>query len=998
MPQLSAVVTAPRRRPRLPVLVGTSGLVLALLLTMAPTAGADPRPSDVPGPQVAPGRYVVTMAAAPLAAYDGRISGLAATQPEDGERVDVRSTAAKRYLRYLKNQQDEVAELAGLDPDERFAVGISAFTATMTAPRARAVAKTPGVLGVTKDTRRHLTDKRNSVDYLKLSGRNGVWADLGGTSKAGRGVVIGVLDSGIWPENRSFAGRTLRTEPTIRKAVPFRSGSRTMMRKSDGKYFVGTCQAGEQFTPADCNSKLIGARAFGEGYKAAASPEEVAREFDSPRDRDGHGSHTAGTAGGNARVPAVVEGINFGRISGVAPAAKIAAYKVCWGSLPEAATGCYTTDLLAGIEAAIIDGVDVINYSISGSQQATDPVELSFLSAASAGIFVAASAGNSGPTPSTTNHESPWVTSVAASTIAPYYGTVTLGNGWSYLGASTTVTRDVTGPLANSSALGAAGQTAQNVALCVPNSLDPARTAGKIVVCDRGVIDRVVKSTEVERAGGIGMVLANPFDSSLDPDLHAVPSVHVNPPASSSIKTYAGSAGATATLRPGNQTSTAIPYPQVAGFSSRGPAVAPKGDLLKPDLSAPGVAILAAVSPVPRGRSFDFNSGTSMASPHVAGLAALWYGVRPLWSPMKVKSALMTTARNTRTATGARNRNPFDQGAGEVRPTRMFNPGLVYPAGDRDWNAYLEGQGVDTGTGVAAQKASDYNAPSIAIGNLTATQTVTRRLEAIEPGRYRVRASVPGTSVRVTPRVLKFSRKGQVKTYRVTFANRTAPLDQAATGFLTWRGAGNRVRIPVAVTPRFVVAPAAVGGSGGTGSVAFPITPGVTGDLPLQAYGLAEGEAQQGSVAAGESDEFPYTVPASTKVAQFSVRTPNAGADLDLYLYRLQDGAATLVAQSATGAAGETITLPAPAAGEYVVLVDGFSDEPGSVPTPYTFRASSVQSTGGLGNFTVSPNPVRARAGVPVDLQVSWDGLSDDTPYVGLVEYPNGRSTIVSIN
>jgi len=967
---------------------------------MGGTATAAPAPpADLPVPNPTPGRYIVTMASQPIAAYDGSVPGYVATQPEDGERVNLRSSAAQRYRAYLNRQQNQVARRAGVRPQQRFAVGLSAFTATMTGPQARILQRTPGVRAVTKDTKRQPTDDKNPIDYLGLSGPRGVWSELGGTSRAGRGVVIGVLDTGIWPESPSFAGAPLRTTPSGRFA-PYRAGNRIIMQKSDRGTFVGACETGEDFTPSDCNTKVIGARAFSAGWEASVPANERA-DYDSPRDGDGHGSHTASTAGGNANVQASIDGVNFGRISGVAPAAKLAAYKVCWRNT-DAGTGCFTSDLVDAVDTAITDGVDVINFSIGGGSESelTDPVELAFLSAASAGIFVSASAGNSGPGVSTLDHPSPWITTVAASTVAPYYGSVELGNGAKYVGVSTTVNANVgSAPLVNSSAVGAAGKSASDVGLCVPNALDPAKAAGKIIVCDRGVIDRVAKSAEVKRVGGVGMILVNLTPSSLDADLHFVPTVHVNPPASQSIKAYAGTAGATARLVEGNTTSTTIPYPQVAGFSSRGPSLSNQGDLIKPDLAAPGVAVLAAVAPPSNyNRSFEFYSGTSMAAPHVAGLAALWFGVKPRWSPMKVKSALMTTAGNTKTESGRRNTDPFAQGAGEVRPRRMVSPGLVFPARDRDWLAYLEGQGIDTGTGVRAKDPSDYNSPSIGIGSLLKTQTVTRRVQAVEPGIYRATASIPGVRVRVSPSILRFSAAGETKTFRVTFDNRSAPFDEAATGFLTWRGAGNRVRIPLAVTPKVVDAPKVVSGSGTSGAITYRITPGVSGRFPIVGSGLSAGEAQTGTLAVGESRQYPTTIAANTKVAQFTVRTPNSAADLDLYVFRVVNGEATLVDASATGAANETVVLPAPTGGQYVALVDGFGNAPGTTTTPYTFRAASVRAGAGEGNFTVTPANPRARVGVPITVRATWSGLSASTPYLGYVEYPDGSGTIVQVN
>lgn len=994
------MITTPRRR--------RSGLLIAALATALAVSGtaalAEPTPGtpELPVPAAVPGRYIVTLAAEPLAVYDGGVAGIPATKPADGRRIDLSSSAARRYRAYLRQQQDRAAARVGARPQKRYVVGVAAFTAELTGQQARTLAKSPGVLGVSKDTMRKLTDDRNSVDYLRLSGRNGVWADLGGTGRAGRGVVVGVVDSGIWPESASFAGADLGDEPSGR-FVPYRSGRQIVMTKSDGGEFRGGCEAGEDFTGEECNTKLVGARAFGEGWKSAVPPERR-NDYDSPRDGDGHGTHTASTAAGNTGVQAVIGGRDFGKVSGVAPAAKIAAYKACWQGIDAATTGCFTSDLLAALDAAITDNVDVINFSIGSSSESelVDPTEIAFLSAASSGIFVAASAGNNGPGPSTTDHPSPWITTVAASTIAPYYGMVRLGNGEKYAGISTTVTEPVgPAPLIQAASAVATGQTAANAALCAPNSLDPAKVTGTIVVCDRGVVARVAKSAEVERAGGIGMVLANLTASSLDADTHALPTVHLNPPGSTAVKAYAGTAGAQGTLLPGNDTSFTIPYPQIAGFSSRGPSQANRGDLIKPDLAAPGVSILAAVAPpANEGRDFDFLSGTSMASPHVAGLAALFYGagVHPRWSPMRVKSALMTTARNTKTGDGGTNTDPFAQGAGEVRPSRMFDPGLVYNSTPRQWIAYLEGQGYDTGTGIAAIDPSDFNSPSIAVGSLLRSQTVTRRVTAVKPGLYYATASIPGMNVRVFPSVLNFRSAGETKTFRVSFTNRSAPFDEAATGFLTWRGAGTRVRIPMAVTPKVVDAPEQVSGSGASGSIRYTITPGISGPFPITASGLASGEAQSRDLPAGQQAQFPATIAADTKVAQFSVRTPNPAADLDLYVFQIVGGSAVEVGRSATGAADETVTLPSPAAGNYVAVVDVYANAPGTSSTPFTFRAASVQAGPGLGGFSVSPANPTARVGVPITLTASWSGLEAGVPYLGFVEYPDGSGTIVTVN
>ena len=995
-------------------------LSVVLAFGLSPVASADP--PDVPELSIptdvsTESDYIVTLADAPIAAYDGDVSGYDATQPADGEDVELDSADAKRYRSYLRKRQDTVAARIGSTPDERYEVGVNAFTAEITGQQAATLARTDGVVSVHRNTLRRVPDDKKSVDFLGLSGSDGVWSKLGGPDQAGRGVVVGVIDSGIWPESDSFAGEPLRASSPQQASgraryVPTRSGETVTMRKSDGGTFTGRCQAGEEFTVDDCNSKIVGARYFGDAWLDEV-PAERRDDVVSPRDGEGHGSHTASIAAGNRGVRAVVDDRDFGRISGVAPAAKIAAYKVLWQAEDATESGAYDSDILAAIDAAIGDNVDVINFSISSADDPTAPVQLAFLAAASAGIFVATSAGNSGPGVSTVQSTSPWVTTVGAHSIAPYYGTVTLGDGRAHAGISTSVDEPV-GParLVNGTAVAAAGQTAANANACAPGSLDPARTAGTIVVCARGVVERIVKSAEVERAGGVGMVLTNPTPNTLDADLHSVPTVHVDPPASAAITAYAATAGATATLTEGNETSSELTYPQIATFSARGPSVGTGGDTLKPDLVAPGVSILGAVAPPSNdGRDFGFLSGTSESAPQVAGLATLWLGagVRPTWSPMAIKSALMTTAADLVDGSGRRATDPFAQGAGRVVPDRMFAPGLVYPAGPSDWLSYLEGLGMDTRSRARAIDPSDYNSPSIAIGRLVGTQTVTRRVTAVTAGRYRVEARVPGVAVAVSPSVLDFSHAGQTRTFRVTFTRSAADFDRAATGFLTWRGKGGTVRIPLAVTPRELEAPSRVEGTGASGQVRFRVTPGTSGTFTATASGLATGTERSGALTVGQSFAYRIRPTPGTKAARFTVRSSSAGADLNLYVYRYDANAvAQLIGQSTGSSPNESFVVSAPTSssststspvpGDYALQVVNARNAPGTTSTPFTAQTGLVRPGEGVGSFTVTPARTAATAGESFVLTARWSGLAEAVPYVGWIEYPGGQGTVVTVN
>ncbi|WP_426241914.1 S8 family peptidase [Nocardioides sp. LHG3406-4] len=952
-------------------------------------------------PTFLPGHYIVVLDEKPVATYAGETAGLTRTKPAKGEQIDLGSAAARAYRGHLKDRQQRVAARVGATPDQHYSTALNGFTAELTGDQARELAQAPGVLSVTPDVLQQPLDDRSPTDFLQLSGKTGVWSELGGTKHAGEGVVVGIIDTGVWPESESFAGKKLPTkQPKAGQGYqPYRTGTTTVMQKADGTTFTGTCQTGEDFTAADCNSKLISARYYGDAWLEAVPPEARA-DYVSPRDGNGHGSHTASTSAGRSGVEATAGGIDFGKISGVAPEAKIAVYKALWEGKGGVSSGGATSDILSAIDQAVADNVDVINYSVGSIFESahTDPIQLAFLSAASSGIFVAAAAGNSGPYPSTLDNTSPWVTTVAASTVASYSATVTLGNGQRYTGTSTSIDSRVgPAPLVTGAAVRTASATEYDANSCLPGTLDPAKTAGAIVTCERGVGARVAKSEEVERAGGAGMVLLNltPMDELADS--HAVPTVHLNAPGAVQVKEYAGQPSATATLAPSTETA---PYPQIADFSSRGPSLSSSGDLLKPDLAAPGVNVLAAVAPPTNGdQDFAFYSGTSMASPHIAGLAALYLAVHPSWSPMAVKSALMTTAGDVKDAEGGVDGDPFARGAGEVRPTRMLEPGLVYDAGAQDWLGYLEGIGKPTGTGVPAIDPSDYNTPSIAVGQLLGPQTVKRRVTAVTPGIYRATVDLPGIDAVVSPSILSFSKAGETKAFTVRLTQDTAPSHVSTSGWLTWQGAGTTVRSPIAIMPTSVIAPTEVSGTGADGQVSFEVTSGSAG-APIRAYGAVSGPEVTGSTSASLPDkdlpDFPATVTESTKALQWTVQADDPSASLWAVLYKVIDGQKYAVSWYGNGSDRVTTALAGPAPGDYGILVMSSGEVPGTTSTPFTVQTNLIGPDAGT-DLTVTPteSPV---AGKPYQVTASWTGVPTDRHSVGYVEFPNRGGTVISLN
>ena len=947
-----------------------------LSLTASVIAGASGQAyaaSTSAGSSFTDGRYLVTFADEAVASYDGYVAGFAATRPRPGSKINPSAAAVRKWQQRLTAKHDAALADVGATKIYDYTVTNNGVAANLTAKQAARLAKTSGVLAVTRDALAQ-PDTTLSPQFLGLNAPGGIWSQLGGNQNAGAGVVVGIIDTGIWPESAAFAGNT---------GIPVPAD------------WHGKCTAGEQFSVKNCNDKLIGARYYLNGF---GRKNIAIHDYHSARDGSGHGSHTASTAAGNNGTTVRIDGDLIGTGSGMAPGAKVAAYKVCWEGRPGFGGGCFSSDSVAAINDAVLDGVDVLNYSIGGGSESDvlDSVEQAFRGASNAGVYVANSAGNSGPGESTFDHPSPWLTTVAAATFRRAFQAVELGNGARYVGASTTPSLPTATSFVTSVSVKTATATAANAALCVPGTLDPAKAAGKVVQCDRGVVDRIAKSFEVQRAGGVGMVMTNTSANSLNGDYHPVPSVHVSHTDRTPILAYITAAGAAATAKivplTAAELAAAPQVPEIAAFSSRGPSVTTDGDILKPDLAAPGVDVVAAVAPPSNfGRSWDFYSGTSMSSPHIAGIGALMKAKHPTWLPSEIKSALMTTATDTVSSAD----DPFAQGAGFVNPNGAADPGLVYPTTATEYRQYLVSLGVhfappnDTLTPVTA---SNLNQASIAVGKLAGIETVTRRIKNVgaASATYTASASVPGFSTVVTPSATTLA-PGAQQTFTVEFTRTTAPLGDWAIGSLTWTGGGHSVRSPIALEPVAVAAPTEVhGDSSASGSEDFQVTPGFTGTLNTTLHGLVGVTPVADSVATGPFDinnpvadagtkHYQVVVPAGTEAARFSLDAVDDTADLDLFVYL--DG--EFVDLSASGAADEEISLVAPADGTYDVYVNGFAT-PGGV-TSYNL-ANFVVGPADLANSDVTTG-VPVTIGTPVTLTASWTGLDTTKRWLGLITY-----------
>jgi len=978
------------------VAAGVAATGPATAADTAPTASAAPRSAKAAPTAFKAGNYIVLMRGEPAAAYRGGEAGYTRTAPRGDGRYDDDSAAARRYERLLVSRQDRAASAVGARPYYNYTASLNGFAARLSSRQASALSKRGDVLAVVKDGVRQL-DTVHTPQMLGLTGSVGLWRRLGGSSSddgAGSNTIVGIIDTGINSDSASFAD--------VNSPVPDR--------------WDGTCQQpsaneddpGAQF---DCNNKLIGGRYYTEGADSFATIAED--DFRSPEDFNGHGSHTGSTAAGNSGVEMTVEGTEFGKGSGMAPAAKVAAYKVCW-EFEGGGAGCVNSDSVAAIDDAVKDGVDVLNFSISGSvDNPIDPVELAFMYAADAGVFVAASAGNSGPDASTVAHPSPWLTTVAATTHITYESTLVLGNGERYVGASSTDGIDET-PMVLARDAAAPETDPEDAQQCLPDTLDPAEVDGKMVVCDRGIIARVEKSKTVEDAGGVAMVLVNPTENSLNADVHFVPTVHLQNTYYDDIYSYVEEAEnpTGAILEGENAGSTTPEPPAIAAFSSRGPSLAAEGDLLKPDISAPGVDILAAVAPENNyGRDFDLYSGTSMSSPHIAGLGALLTQAHRNWSPMEIKSAMMTTAKNLNDT-----HDPFDQGAGFVQPRKFLNPGLVFNSDFDDWWNYLAGQGVTYTNGEPISetpiRASNVNLASAALNRMAGKEVFWRDVTNVddEPSTYTVTTTgLEGLEVTANPSTFTI-KPGQTKSVRFKVVRTTATLDEYAKGFVYMRD-GNRgghiVRMPVVVRPVGIDAPPETGSGdsftihtkSGINGVIGAFRRGLVAGIDTPATAQDSGGAGDPTFAGNYFDRLRVQGP--RQLVRLQTLPENPDDDLDLYL--INPEFTELVAISATGTASEQITIEGLERGNYHVVVEAWLVEQGDT-AEFTLRSFKVGPRA-RNNFAVTPQRQEASVGERHTWTVTPEGLDPGTPYLGVItwrevkEGPNPKlgETIISI-
>jgi subtilisin family serine protease len=1001
----------------------TSLAVLATALATAIPAGAGPvditaQTADTELP------YVVVMESQPVLGNED-------LAPEGEEPPDPESAAVENYTADLEAEKVEALAAAGIEQSalvSSFDFAVNGFSAALTPAEAENLAGQKGVLSVQRDEL-HQLHTSHSPEFLGLDDRGGAW-DSGFT---GADVVVGVIDSGIWPEHPSFAARPDLGPPAVTLApIPDLNPDPAITVPSSGCDFGDTAYNPDD-VPFTCNNKLIGARDMRVLYEQFIGSETYA----TARDYDGHGSHTASTAAGNPDVDAEIFGEDFGDISGIAPDAQIVAYSACGDQ------GCFGGDLADAIDQAVADGVDVINYSIgSDTPGLTGPDDIAFLFAADAGVFVANSAGNAGPGASTIGSPSsiPWVTTVGASTQKKeYVAEVITGDAsrsrWSrwfkkdtgrYEGASVTPGTDGRLPFVDAANHGNE--------LCDPAVDFTGDITGKVVLCLRGGPARVEKSSAVADAGGAGMVLYNVDDvQDLLTDNHVIPSVNIKFSDGIALKEYIAANGDDATVRLTDGERERQRGNTMAAFSSRGPVGLPASDdIIKPDVTAPGVQILAGNSMTPtlgaQGELFQSISGTSMSSPHVAGLFALLKQAHPDWTAAVAKSALMTTARqDVRKEDGTTRADPFDFGAGHVDPEgrtsrdgSMFNPGLAYDAGAVDYVAFL----CDTGdafvvpllVGVSCDQlaaagfqtlASNLNYPSIAVSELPGAKTVIRTVTNVsdETSSYEARVNEPrGYEVTVTPDEITLA-PGESATFEVAFVNEDAPVGEWRFGSLSWVDGRNRVRSPIAVKAAAIEFPGTVEGAGATGTVSIPVAFGYSGPYTAGAHGLSPDILVPGSVPMDPDQEFDPADPTGTTAHEIAVTDaahlritlntadltpPNPAIDIDMYLY---NSAGDEVASSTSGGTNEIIDLQAEGGvalnDTYTLYVHGWQTT--GITVAYNLHTWQVPAAAGGGSLSITAAPTEAVQGTIGTVDATW-AVTEPGNYLGAVSHSDGTT------
>ena len=930
----------------------------------------------------------------------------------------------------------------------------------MSAAQAQKLEHMPEVLNVWEDEIRPMAI-RQSLSFMELfDADQGL---RGAEGLDGDGVIIGVIDSGVTPGHPALLDTREADRPRACRAS---WGETTLLGRwlcrryrklpdvtnfDPPEDWNGTCSAGEAFETTDCNNKVIGARWYIDGALATGPLDQG--EFRSPLDADGHGTHVATIAAGN-RTSAAIFGTTIGDLEGIAPRARVAVYKACWLRPGGTRASCNTSDLARAIDEAVADGVDVINYSVGSSLRRTiAPDDVALMAATKAGVLTVVAAGNEGPNLATIGSPAgaPWIITAAASSrdgelneeAMEVTAPSSIASRYAVREASFTPPLEDVDPIeaeivlvddgdASRDSNGDGGSTAD----ACQDLVNGADVDGNIAFIQRTgcLFDEVVRNAA--EAGAVAALVYNIAGDPIVMDgrtgLSDIPALMIGQADGNLILAEIDAGNpVTGILDKGFLLTTSESGNQMGTFSARGPG--PVADVLKPDVTAPGINILAGFSPTSAygkpDEYFAYLTGTSMSTPHVAGVAALLKQAHPEWSPAALKSAMMTTARqNITQSSGVGDASPFDFGSGHIVPNSALDPGLVYDITDDEYDAYACG----IASPAVSQARCDeleaagfsfeprtLNLPSVAMSRLANTQTVTRRVTNVsdEAGAYVAEVSPPpGMTIAVSPSSIALA-PGESASFDVTVTYESGPLDLWRFGSMTWRSDSHTVYSPVAVKPTSILAPAEITTSGGTDSLSFDVEFGYSGaysagvhglNLPLVLNGIVENDPDKlfefSPTSIPGTTLHTISVPPNQLYARFALfdALTDGDDDLDMYVFYCGLDGLNCIELGASGepTSQERFDVLRPAEGLYAVFVHGFETDPvqGGPGATYQLISWGIGVVDDAGNMTAS-GPAFVSAGTTGTVDFSWTGLLSNTIYFGAISHstPQGIAALTLI-
>jgi subtilisin family serine protease len=990
--------------------------------------------------------YIVQLREDSAASYTGGVAPFAATRPEDGERIDATDPAVENYVLHLEETHDALLDaVGGGEKLHSYRYAFNGFAGELSPAALARLAHRPEVIGIWHDSY-HTLQSNNAALFMGLLDQNGgLRADLGLT---GEDVVVGVIDSGIDPTHPQLQDMVARVPRACRSS--WAEGSWLGLILCHGHWknpplvqdyevppgFTGVCESGPGFPATSCNNKIVGARYYLDGF--LFRHELDAGEFVSPKDAEGHGTHIATTIAGSTQV-ATLFGGRIGEIAGIAPRARIAVYKACWLRSGDTAATCATSDLARAIDDAVADGVDVINYSVGSLEtDLTEPEDIALLNAWNAGVLSVVAAGNDGPDNFTIGSPSsaPWVLTVAASTQTGtrYEQAIEIVSPAALQKRLPMREATFTPPLRGLEAVEARlvlvddgqGTLADGAIGSVHDACEPlvnaGALAGAIALIERGGCLFETKLERVAEAGAVAAVVWTPTGSPIDmngtPGSVDIPAVMIGPADGSQLVD---------SINAGNLPVVRLAYGVlverrdtgnlVADFSSRGPGLS-ESDFVKPDVSAPGVNILAGSTPDivngTRGEYYQYLTGTSMATPMVVGIAALLREAHPEWSPGTLKSAIMSTAyAGQTTEDGEFLANPFDTGTGHVDPNLALDPGLVIDTRYEDFLAWLCGTGKPMPLPADCDALADQgypfeseqvNLPSIGVTELIPGDVVSRVVTNIGPtATYTATIEPPpGVIVTVEPPTLALAT-GESAEFLLYFDVDDAPYGFWEFGNINWSDGVHSVNFPIAAQPVYLRAPQDIHLQTTTGGDFMPVDFAYSDAYVAGVHGLnPPGVHVTGFVADDPTNNYSFRFSNGVaahyfrvepdqlffRTALFDARTDGED-DLDLYLYYCPTtSTCTEVGQSGSFTSEEQIDLITPEPGLYAALIHGFQTDQtaGGPGANYELFAWTFDSDDDPGNLAIEAPDV-VNVGDRLDLPYEWGPLDPDTIYLGAVSH-----------